>query len=150
MEPIKEKLLAHCKHLINDRVATLQQSIKEFQEAANEDAKSSMGDKYETNRAMMHLEKEKASTQLNQLIKMKQLLDGLRVEKGSEKVTIGSLVATEKNQYFISIGLGPIQFDGETYLVISAASPIGQLLMGKKAEDTFEFRGASDKILTVH
>ena len=145
----KEKLLQHCRELIEGKIEVLQQSIKQFQEAANEDAKSSMGDKYETNRAMMHLEKEKASSQLNQLLKMRQLLDSIKIEKSNDQAVIGSLVTTEKGKYFLSIGLGPIEFEDDRYFVISTASPIGQQMLGLKARDTFSFRGVNEKIVLV-
>lgn len=146
---IKKQLFEHCRQLIAGRITDLQQSIQAFQEAANEDSKSSMGDKYETSRAMMHLEKEKASTQLNQLLKMKQVLDGIRVDKETERVDLGSLVTTKNGKYFLSIGLGPIKLSDEDYFIISAASPIGQILMGKKKGDTIVFRDKEVKILAV-
>ncbi len=146
---IKDRLLKHCQKHLERKIQSLQQAIREYQEAANEDSKSSMGDKYETNRAMMHLEKEKAATQMNQLLKMRQLLDQINAGKQHEKVDLGSIVTTEKGSYFISIGLGPIEFEGERYYVISAASPIGQHLLGLKAGDTFSFRGVNEKIVSV-
>lgn len=123
--------------------------MRDFQEAANEDSKSSMGDKYETNRAMMHLEKEKAATQLNQMQKMRQLLDTIKIDKKTDQAAIGSLVSTEKGKYFLSIGLGPIDFEGERYFVISAASPIGQEILGKRVGDTYTFRGESNIISSI-
>lgn len=145
---LKERLLHHCQELINGKIEVLQQAIREFQDAANEDSKSSMGDKYETNRAMMHLEKEKAATQLNQNLKMRQVLDSIRI-KAHEKVEIGSIVHTDKGTYFIAVGLGPLDFDGAKYFVISAASPIGQEMMGRQAGDTFSFRGSDDTIIQI-
>lgn len=145
----KEKLYKHCLKLIIEKIAGLEQSMRAFQEAANEDSKSSMGDKYETNRAMMHLEKEKAATQLGQLQKMRQLLDSIKIDKKTDQAAIGSLVTTEKGRYFLSIGLGPIEFEGGQYFVISAASPIGQAMVGKKAGEFVEFRGGKDKIKSI-
>ena len=145
---LKAHLLQQCLELVDNRIKEIQQSIKHFQQAANEDSKSSMGDKYETNRAMMHLEKEKASSQLNQYLKMRQVLDSIRIKK-SEKVEIGSIVKTQNGTYFISVGLGPLDVDGEKYFVISAASPIGQELIGKKMGDTIIFRGQKDQILEI-
>ena len=149
MSNIKEKLYSHCQQLVNEKIAVLEQSMKDYQEAANEDSKSSMGDKYETNRAMMHLEKEKAATQLNQMQKMHQLLDSLKIEKKTEQAAIGSLVTTEKGKYFLSIGLGPIEYEGEQYFVISAASPIGQAMVDKKVGEIVEFRGGKDRITSI-
>ncbi|XOV93073.1 MAG: GreA/GreB family elongation factor [Bacteroidota bacterium] len=146
---LKEKLLHHCLGLINGKIEVLQHAIREFQDAANEDSKSSMGDKYETNRAMMHLEKEKAASQLNQLLKMKQVLDNIKIGKKGSRVEIGSVIETEKGKYFISIGLGPLEFEGEKYFVISAASPIGQEMMGKQTGNTFSFGGVNQRILTI-
>ncbi len=149
MNTIKEKLFNHCQQQVYDKIAVLEQSIRDYQDAANEDSKSSMGDKYETNRAMMHLEKEKAATQLGQLQKMRQLLDTIKIDKKTDQAAIGSLVTTEKGRYFLSIGLGPIEFEDQQYFVISAASPIGQAMVGKKAGEFVEFRGGRDMIVSI-
>ena len=53
----------------------------------------------------------------------------------------GAIAYTNNGNYYISIGAGLLQVDGVRYYAISAASPIGGLLMGQKAGATFELNG---------
>ena len=54
----KAKLYDSCLKLVDERVAHIEDAMRNAQASANEETKSSAGDKYETGRAMMHLEKE--------------------------------------------------------------------------------------------
>ena len=62
------------------------------QEAANDDTKSTAGDKHETGRAMMHLEREKGEMQLIEAEKLKSFLDRVDISKTYQTVQTGSLV----------------------------------------------------------
>ena len=55
------------------------------QEAANEEGKSSVGDKYETGRAMMQIERDKAAQQLDEALKLKNIIDQISIETGQWK-----------------------------------------------------------------
>jgi len=56
-------------------------------------------------------------------------------------VAFGSLVTTDQGRYFIAIGLGAVEMEGETCYAISLASPIGQALKDKGVGDVIEFSG---------
>lgn len=132
------------------------------QESANEEGKSSAGDKYETGRAMAQLEIEKASTQLAEANKLKQALEQISVDENNSSshrtrkpsptetpgnrnpgtgdrftaiVKPGSLVTTNQGNYFIAIAAGKLIVDNKTWFAISAGSPLGEKLMGKKEGD---------------
>ena len=146
----KQKLLFHCQELLHQKIEEVQKQIRGYQEAASEDTKSSMGDKYETNREMMNLEKGKAAAQLNQLLNMKKVLDTLPNKTG-EEVGMGSLVETNRGLFFIAVGLGKVLFDGgKEVMAISGASPIGQFLMGKRKGYSDAFRGNDYELLDIH
>ena len=61
----KNNLKQFCQHTIEQRIAAAKEIIQNVQEAANNEEKSSAGDKYETGRAMGHLQKDMHSRQLN-------------------------------------------------------------------------------------
>ena len=75
MSEIKRKLYQHCINFVDKRIAAAKETIAMAQESANEDTKSSAGDKYETGRAMAQLEIEKTAGQLEEALKDKKLLD---------------------------------------------------------------------------
>jgi len=55
---IKEELFKVCQAHIDERIFHLQETMKSTQDAVKDESKSSVGDKYETTRAMLHLETE--------------------------------------------------------------------------------------------
>ena len=56
------------------------------QQAANEEGKSSAGDKYETGRAMMQIERDKAAQQLDEALKLKNIIDHIPWKQEVEKL----------------------------------------------------------------
>ncbi len=149
MQDIKQKILTVAKQKIEEKIHRLQQSMEEIQAAANEETKSSAGDKYETGRAMMHLEKEKYAQQLAtqfELLKTLQQIDPL---KPCEQVTQGALVYSSAGNYFLSASLGKLVLGSEVFFALSAQAPLGQQLLGKKVGDQLSFRNQKIKILNI-
>ena len=149
MSSIKVKLHDRCVQQVNQRISHIEEAMRNAQASANEETKSSAGDKYETGRAMMHLEKEKLSSQLQEVSKMKMALDQINPEKKQVSVELGSLVLTSAAKYFIAVSLGQIKIDGEAYFAISPASPIGRSMFGKVKGEAFEFAGKQVQILEI-
>ena len=145
----KKALFELCNQLVNERVKMAEDGLKQAQAAANNETKSSAGDKYETGRAMMHLEKEKLSIQLSEAIKMRKALLLINPSKTSEKAELGSIVKTSTANYFLAISAGALQVEEGGYFVISPVSPIGQLLIGKVEGDKIEFGGKQSEIMTI-
>lgn len=146
---IKRKLFMLCEEYVNEKISIAQEAIDNAQSSANEETKSSSGDKYETGRSMMQLEIEKYSTQLREGIKLKKVLAQINVDKDYQTVQLGSLVTTNNGSYFISISAGKLNLEGVDYLAISFSSPIGQILAGKEVNDAFDFRKKSFVITSV-
>ena len=127
--------------VVAQRIASSEEAIRMAKESANEEGKSSAGDKYETGRAMAQLEIEKASRQLAEANKLKQALEKISVDKGGPVVASSSLVITNQGRYFISIAAGRLTVDNETWFAISAGSPLGANLVGKKEGDVVKLMG---------
>lgn len=139
MPSIKEQLHTLCLAYIEERIKGSNQAIQFAQASANEETKSSAGDKYETGRAMAQLEIEKNSTQLAEAKKIKQILLQLDPTKSTETIQAGSLTITNEGRFYISIPAGQFTIEGENYFAISPSSPIAQKLFGLKVEDKFSF-----------
>ena len=137
---LKQLLFDKCSDYIETRWSTIQSSIEEIQESLTSETKSSAGDKHETGRAMLQLEREKAGQQLAEIENVKNALAQINIEKTSETVIIGSLVYTSQFNYFITISAGLLTVDSETFYAISPQTPIGQLLLGKRVGERFVFR----------
>ena len=145
---LKRALLLKCHEYVELRIATAQQAKADAQAAANEENKSSVGDKYETTRSMMHIEGEKAAHQLAEALKLKSSLDRLS-DVQSEIVVAGSLVITDVKKIFVSIGIGKVQLEGEEFLVVAPTSPLGKALMGRSPKERITFNDQSMIILEV-
>lgn len=112
-------------------------------EAANNETKSSAGDKHETSRAMMQLEQEKLGKQLKELEEQRSELEKIDISKPSVQIAKGTFIQSDKGFLFISIGLGKISVDGKTVFAISPQSPLGLKLLGKKENDVVEMNAVN-------
>jgi hypothetical protein len=138
---LRQQLLSQCQMVVDQRIASAEETIRMAQESANEEGKSSAGDKYETGRAMAQLEIEKAGGQLADAKKLKQALEQIPVDVSGSIVRPGSLVITSQGSYFISIAAGKLTVDGKTWFAISAGSPLGAILLGKREGDAVKMMG---------
>ena len=145
----KEAIHQTCIDLVVEKIATLEQAIQDANEAANEDTKSSAGDKFETSREMMSLEINKNTAQLGLATEMLRHLRQIDPEATRNKVAFGSLVATNEGLYFFSVSLGKIKVEDKVCFALSLASPIGQALADKKAGDKVSFMNREVEILGI-
>jgi hypothetical protein len=130
-----------CEQTILQRIAISQQAMNNAQAAANLEGKSSAGDKYETSRAMNHLEKDMHARQLLAHQQDLLALRAINVDSIHHAALPGSFVQTENAAFFIAAGLGKQVVEGKTIVFLSPLSPLAQQLMNKKAGDEFEFKG---------
>lgn len=134
---------------MNNRLQTIQNTILEIQNSLTSETKSSAGDKHETGRAMLQLEREKTGNQLAEIEKTKQVLSKINIESTSNNIGLGSVVFTTQSNYFIAISAGEKQVKNQKFYAISANTPISQLLLGKSVGDEIEFRNSTFKIVEV-
>ena len=149
LSKIKISLHKICYNIAEKRISNIKNILQDVQDAANNETKSSAGDKHETGRAMAQLETEKLSTQLSEALKLEQVLQQINPELEHKIVGLGSLVITNNGSFYISVSLGKIEINDEIYFAISAVSPIGKLLLTKKEKESFSFNGKSYVILSV-
>ena len=147
--PSKQQLYDFCKAFADNRMGRLQTNVRDIQDSLLSETKSSAGDKHETGRAMLQLEREKLGQQLAEAEKMRQFLSKVVLERNSTSVGLGSWVQTSKADYFLAISAGMYKGPDSSVYCISAETPIGKLLIGKFAGDTFVFKNEEIKILKV-
>lgn len=146
---LKKSLHQACVAHVTHRIENAQQAMNAAQQAANKESKSTAGDKHDTARAMMHLEKEKAAKQMAEALKLKQVLDGISPDQQLDKVQLGSLVTASNGLFYLSVGVGKIEVEGKVCFVLSPAAPVGQLLMNKVVGDQVQFNGKAIEILAI-
>ena len=136
--------------IIEQRMAAARQLINEAQQAANGEEKSSAGDKYETARAMGHLQKDMHARQLAEQAKELAALHAVNVDLIQESANIGALVQSEKTAFFIAAGLGKQIINGKTIFFLSPQAPLAQLILHKKAGDHFVFNNVHTIIVELY
>ena len=139
-ENVKAELYRLCEIFIDYRFQTIQKTIDEIQESLTSETKSSAGDKHETGRAMLQLEREKAGNQLAEIQKTKEILAKVNVSNSSKSIGLGSVVYTSTSNYFLAISAGEFTVNQDKFYAISPNTPIGLLLMGKNIGDEITFR----------
>ncbi|MBB3123104.1 transcription elongation GreA/GreB family factor [Mesoflavibacter sabulilitoris] len=146
---IKTQLLQLCNQSLETRLQSVLAVIEDIKQSLQSETKSSAGDKHETGRAMLQLEREKAGHQLAEIEKTKQILSKINTESTYKKIGLGSVVYTTTSNYFISISAGELIVEDDMFYAISANTPIGQLLLGKSVDDVINFRNLEFKITKV-
>ncbi len=144
---IKEKLYSSCSLFTNEKLTTIMNTLDSNKKALFSETKSSAGDKHETGRAMLQLEMEKASQQLVSINQMKEVLQKVIINKSSDVINLGSLIVTDKANYFLAISIGKITINSIDYYAVSTNSPIGKQLLGKHIGEIIQFNNA--KILKI-
>lgn len=146
---LKSQLYTKCAEYIALRMSTVQAAIDAASESGNDETKSSAGDKHETGRAMMQLEQEKNGKQLHEVQELQKLLNKIDPSQITNNISLGSLVYTDKGNFYISISAGKLIVDSKVYFAISPVSPIAVKLMGLAVGDKMEFNGVNYVVLEV-
>lgn len=146
---LKTQLYLACTAYVDERIEGIQKAMDEAQQAANAETKSTAGDKHDTSRAMMHQEKENMARQMAEALKLKNALAQINPDHQANEIGPGSLVETNAGTYFLAIGIGKLDVEGKPYFVLSAASPIGQQMLGLKAGGSFTFNGRNFQVKAV-
>lgn len=145
----KQQLHQFCQEYVNRRTILVQNNIKSIQESLASETKSSAGDKHETGRAMLQLEREKLGQQLLEVERMAIILSRISITIKSNAVVLGSWVKTSKRDYFLAISAGAYEGTTNPIFCISRATPIGKLLLGKSIGDVVDFNGEKIRISEI-
>lgn len=149
MNNIKKELYELCIKYAKERIDNAQQAIAAAQEAAEEETKSSAGDKYETGREMAQQEGDRNRAQLNEANKLLLALNQINIKGNDPVAGPGSLVETNNGHFYLAISAGTLNLDGKSYYAISPSSPIGLKLKGAKSGDEFGLNGKTYKVNAV-
>lgn len=149
MSSRKTILFSLCREAIQNKVDRLQALIQEAQQSANEETKSSAGDKYETGRAMVQLEIEKYAEQLNELQKQSFELEKVCTAPPQNTIGPAALVGTSHGAFLIAVNAGEFVLDGKKVYAISTQAPIAQKMIGLRQGDSFTMNGRAYLITSV-
>jgi hypothetical protein len=136
----KQQLKEACLSALLKRIRTAESAMQQAQESANQEDKSSAGDKYETARAMGQLDRDMNARQLAEAQKEYNAVQGIDISMLSNHVTNGSVLTLDGKLFFIGSGLGSVEVSGLPVIMLSAKSPLYEQVKGKHSGDTVLFQ----------
>lgn len=145
----KEIVVQTVREWLKGKIEELERNISEVQNSANQESKSSMGDKYETGRAMAQNEVFMLQNQLANLSQEAEKFNVIDFSIQPQNIIAGSLVETNIGWFLLSSGLGKVTIAGKPIMCISLNSPLSITLLGKQANESFVINNKAGKVLTV-
>lgn len=145
----KENLKTFCTVALTKRVDTILEAMKSSQESANNETKSSAGDKHETGRAMSQLENEMNGKQLLEINTELNAVNQVDVSKINHKAIIGSVVVCKHATFFILTGIGVQTINNNKVVFLSPKSPLALKLKEARSGEKFDFNKIKFEVLEV-
>ncbi|MBR0072311.1 MAG: hypothetical protein IJP95_00605 [Bacteroidales bacterium] len=135
--------IAHQKHV----AATAKAEMDAAQQQANDYGPNK--DRYDSFRTKIMRSRDMFAKQysnaMESIVHLQELVDS--EPKGV--VDYGSIVVTDRQRIFVSVGMGKFVSGNETYFGISANVPVFQVMKGKKKGESFVFNGVKQTIVDV-
>ena len=148
--PSKKEVVDAFLKMLQAKIDEAKATLKDTISARDNESKSTAGDKYETGRAMAQIAQQQNEGQLNQLVEQYQKIAQIDPTSIKSSVVYGSLVETNSNWFFISMGIGNIQIEDVLIYSISITSPLGQLLKDKTKGESVSINNKSYEIINLY
>jgi len=146
----KNEVKKACVAIIYERIKNASNAMEQAQESANNQEKSSVGDKHETARAIGQAERDMNARQLLQAKEDLRFLETIQIQKSFLNISTGSLFQINEALFFVAVGLGSVKVTNKVVTVISHLSPLFGSLKMKKLGDTAVFQDKKIKIVDVY
>jgi hypothetical protein len=146
---LKKELLVFIIAYFEERASNSKQAMINAQNSANNQEKSSAGDKYETSRAMGQIDRDMNAKQYAEALAVLTEIQKLNIHQVYTKVSLGAIVKTSMGNFFISAGAGKVNILAETYFCVSPDAPIAKALQHLISQNSFEFNGKMNRVLEV-
>jgi transcription elongation GreA/GreB family factor len=134
----KQILLQVCNERVDKRINDYKEEINLIKESIASNDKGSSEDDDSGNGKLLN-DLEKNMSYLNDARNTKEYLKQIKTNIDSSDAILGSIVKTNMMNFYLSTSIGKIDIEDGTYYAISLNSPIGQLLLNKTKDASFEF-----------
>jgi len=145
----KKELKKAAMKILEERMEASKQAMIRSKEATESEEKSSMGDKYETSRAMGHIDSDLHAKNYENARKQFEAIQMISADTSLKAVKPGAFVQCNDISYFILTGLGKVEYEGRTIHFISASSPAAIAMMNLVSGNDFTLNGISHVIEEV-
>lgn len=148
IKELKERLLQKCIKQQQEVIQQLQQEISDAQKQANDYGQPK--DRYDAFRTKLMRQIELYAKQLDKAKIVINTLHKIPLDREITTVEFGAIVRTNKQNLFISAGLGKIVIDNLEFFAVSAQVPIFQALRGKQKGENVDFNGTNFLITEIY
>ncbi len=138
-QSLKTELTETCIKIQEGRLASSREAMLQAQETANEQP-GSMGDKYESFREQMQIDRDMYARQYDESAQVLEVLRKIDALKGHDMPSLGAVVMTDNQNFFVSASLGKIETSRGIFIAISSQSPMFQAMAGTVKGGKFSFR----------
>ena len=145
---IKQELLQVCMDFVSKRMYNYKLEMDVIKESIENNDKGNSEDDDSGNGKLLN-DLEKNAQHLNEASKMMDILKLINPKIQNESATLGSIVYTNTNVFFLSCSVGKIDFESKSYFAISMQSPIGMLLNNKTIGEQINFNGTNYTITNI-
>lgn len=136
---LKEKLLSKCIEQQLQGINDLQQQMDDAQQQSNDYGQPK--DRYDAFKTKLLRQKDMFAQQQAKGKIVLSTLKQIPLEKTYSEVEFGAVVITNKQNIFVSAGLGKVELDGKIFYAVSPQVPIFNALKGKKKGEVVVFNG---------
>ena len=106
-------------------------------------------DRYDSYRTKMMRSRDMYAKQYSNALAGIRALQDLLKQAPHDVVDHGSIVITDRQQFFLSIGAGKFMVGNQPFFAISAQTPIYLAVKGRKMGDTFIINGQTQTIKEI-
>lgn len=144
---LKQQILEKCRELQIEKIKHLEEAISDAEISILQIGQ--ITDMFDTQRMQMIQNRDMYAGQLKGELEQLETLHKVDLSFRPDKAGFGSVVMTDKQKVFISIGLGKIKIENEEFYAISAQVPFYKAIHDKKTGDIVSFRDQQIKILDI-
>jgi hypothetical protein len=144
---LKRKLVEQCIVLLHQSAEVCKNEMEEHQRMANEYGPPK--DRYDSFRTQMLRKRDMYAVQYQKIKDDILLMDRIKKDELEQEVSFGSVVISNNQNLFISIGLGKIIIDGNVYYAVSPQVPVAIAVLNKKKGERVHFNGKQIMIIDV-
>jgi len=144
---LKVKIYKRCIEKQKDLLENSKSAMDDAQKAANEYGPPK--DRYDSFRTQLLRKRDLYAEQYEKALKEYRHLEILNPEIKNNTVDVNTLVITNIQKFYVSIGLGKIDLPDGIFFVVSPLAPIFQSLRGKKKGESITFKGQHIEVVNV-
>ncbi|MCD4695234.1 MAG: hypothetical protein K8S16_03250 [Bacteroidales bacterium] len=130
------------------KIHHLEKAIKEAEQSVLD--MGQISDMFDAQRMLTVGNRDMYAGQLKREMDLLETLHKVDLSIIHKRAEFGSIVITEKENVFISIGLGKTKLENDDYYAISTKVPFFDAMKNREEGDVFTFRGQEIRILEIY